>query len=292
MPQVILEMPVNVIIVSHFRGAVQTCHYKFRRSCQAALKARIEEICHVRVRSAYRRVHVLLRREGWRHGQNKNRRVYRERGLQLRNKSPKRWVKAKLRDDRLPATRANEIWPMDLVHDQLATGGKLRVLSITDIFSRFSPAQEPRLTLHGTDVVDVLERLCNEVRIPATIGIDQEFVSRDLHLWAYQRGATLGFSRQASRPTMPLSKPSMGASGPNVSMLIDFCPLRRPRKRLRLEADAKTRNGPTWRSAIGRRFCCENTALPAGQRDQRRKTLIPAGPKFGLAAPGLDYPFL
>lgn len=115
---------------------------------------------------------MLLRREGWRHGQNKTRRVYRELGLQLRNKSPKRRVKAKLRDDRRPATRVNEIWAMDFVHDQLATGGKLRVLTIIDIFSRFSPALEPRLTFRGTDVVDVLERLCNEVGIPATIRVD------------------------------------------------------------------------------------------------------------------------
>jgi putative transposase len=43
-------------------------------------------------------------------------------GLQLRAKTPKRRVKAKLRDDRRPASRANETWAMDFVHDQLATG--------------------------------------------------------------------------------------------------------------------------------------------------------------------------
>ncbi|MGY3361749.1 transposase InsO family protein [Bradyrhizobium sp. GM0.4] len=47
---------------------------------------------------------------------------------------------AKLREDRRPATRSNETWAMDFVHDQLATGHKLRVLTIVDIFSRFSPA--------------------------------------------------------------------------------------------------------------------------------------------------------
>ncbi|MFK4719276.1 transposase InsO family protein [Bradyrhizobium niftali] len=102
---------------------------------------------------------------------------------------------------RRPATRVNEIWAMDFVHDQLATGGKLRV-RIIDIFSRFSPALEPRLTFRGTDVVDVLERLCNEVGFPATIRVDQgsEFVSRDFDLWAYQRGVTLDFSRPG-KPT-------------------------------------------------------------------------------------------
>ena len=54
----------------------------------------------------------------------------------------------------------------------------------------------------GTDVVEILERVCNEVGFPATIRVDQgtEFVSRDLDLWAYQRGVTLDFSRPG-KPT-------------------------------------------------------------------------------------------
>jgi putative transposase len=179
-----------------------TYHYKSRRSGQAALEHRIKEICHVRVRYGYRRVHILLRREGWTINHKKTRRIYRELGLQLRNKTPKRRVKAKLRDDRRPATRSNETWAMDFVHDQLATGRKLRVLTVVDIFSRFSPALEPRLSFRGTDVVEILERVCNEVGFPATIRVDQgtEFVSRDLDLWAYQRGVTLDFSRPG-KPT-------------------------------------------------------------------------------------------
>ena len=50
----------------------------------------------------------------------------------LRNKTPKRRVKAKLRDDRKAATRPNETWAMDFVHDQLATGKKIRVLTVVD----------------------------------------------------------------------------------------------------------------------------------------------------------------
>ncbi len=97
-------------------------HYRSRRSDQAALEQRIREICHVRIRYGYRRIHVVLRREGCRHGQNETRRVYRELGLQLRSKTPKRRVRAKLRDDRKPATRSDETWATDFVHDQLTTG--------------------------------------------------------------------------------------------------------------------------------------------------------------------------
>ncbi|MFK4495937.1 transposase InsO family protein [Bradyrhizobium japonicum] len=143
-----------------------TYHYKSRRPGQAVLEQKIKEICHVRIRYGYRRVHVLLRSEGWRHGQNKTRRIYRELGLQLRNKTPKRRVKAKLRDDRRPATRSNETWAMDFVHDQLASGHKLRVLTIIDTFSRFSPALAPRFTFRGTNVVEVLERARKEGGVP------------------------------------------------------------------------------------------------------------------------------
>jgi putative transposase len=70
-------------------------------------------------------------------------RIYRELGLQLRHKTPKRRVKAKLRDDRRPATWSNETWAMDFEHDQLATGRKLRVLTpprkIVAAGSRFTP---------------------------------------------------------------------------------------------------------------------------------------------------------
>jgi len=120
----------------------------------------------------------------------------------LPHKSPKRRVKAKLREGRVEATRANETWAMDFVHDQLATGAKLRVLTIVDTFSRFSPAIEPRFNFRGADVVEVLERVCRAIGFPAAIRVDQgsEFVSRDLDLWAYQRGVTLDFSRPG-KPT-------------------------------------------------------------------------------------------
>ncbi len=91
------------------------------------------------MRYGYRRVYVLLCREGWDVNIKKAYRIYRELGLQLRNKTPKRWVKAKLRDDRRPATAPNETWAMDFVHDQLATGKKIRVLTVVDTYSRFSP---------------------------------------------------------------------------------------------------------------------------------------------------------
>ena len=123
--------------------------YKPCRGDQAGLKKRIKEITEVRVRYGYRRVHVLLRREGWAVNPKRVYRLYKELGLQIRNKVPKRRVKAKLRDDRAVATQANQTWAMDFVHDQLATGRKLRVLTIVDTFSRFCPALDVRFSYRG-----------------------------------------------------------------------------------------------------------------------------------------------
>lgn len=185
-----------------FQVDTSTYHYRPRRRGQAVLETRIREICETRVRYGYRRVHVLLRREGWMVNQKRTRRIYRELGLQLRNKTPKRRVKAKLRDDRRQAVAVNETWAMDFVHDQLATGRKLRVLTIVDTFSRFSPALDARFSYRGEDVVATLERVCGEVGYPKAIRVDQgsEFVSRDLDLWAYRHGVTLDFSRPG-KPT-------------------------------------------------------------------------------------------
>ena len=179
-----------------------TYHYKPHRSGQADIEKRIKEICETRMRYGYRRVHVLLLREGWVINIKRTRRIYAKLGLQLRNKAPRRRVKAKLREDRTHASVPNETWAMDFVHDQLAMGKKLRVLTVVDIFSKFSPVVDPRFSYRAEDVVMTLERICGEAGYPRTIRVDQgsEFISRDLDLWAYTNGVILDFSRPG-KPT-------------------------------------------------------------------------------------------
>ncbi len=159
------------------RFDTSTFHYKSRRTGQAGLEQRIREICETRVRYGYRRVHVLLRREGWLINMKKTRRIYNELGLQLRNKHPKRRVKAKLREDRQEASGPNDVWAMDFVHDQLATGKKLRILTIVDTHSRLCRATDPRFTYRGEDVVQTLERVCGLIGYPKTIRVDNVLYS-------------------------------------------------------------------------------------------------------------------
>ncbi|BDW99191.1 transposase [Maricaulis maris] len=179
-----------------------TFHYRSRRPDQAALKERIKDICETRVRYGYRRVHVMLRREGWFVNQKKVRRIYNEMGLQLRNKHPKRKVRAKLIRDRKEAVSPLEVWAMDFVHDQLATGRKFRILTVVDTWSRYVPAIDARYSYRGEDVVQTMERVCAQTGYPKMIRVDQgsEFISRDLDLWAYANNVTLDFSRPG-KPT-------------------------------------------------------------------------------------------
>jgi putative transposase len=157
-----------------------TYHYKSRRRGQADLEQRVKEIAETRMRYGYRRVHVVLQREGWMTNIKRTYRLYNAQGLQLRNKTPIRRVKAKLWEDRCPASQPNQTWAMDFVHDQLAMGKKIRVLTVVDIFSKFSPVVDPRFSYRAEDVVMTLERVCG-------------------HL-GYAKGVTLDFSRPG-KPT-------------------------------------------------------------------------------------------
>ena len=107
---------------------------------------------------------------------------------------------------------------MDFVHDQLATGQKIRVLTVVDTFSRFSPVIDPRFSYRAEDVVATLERACAATGYPKTIRVDQgsEFVSRDLDLWAYVKGSRWTSHGRANRPTTPSSRRSTVACARSV----------------------------------------------------------------------------
>jgi putative transposase len=170
------------------------------------------------VRYGYRRLRVLLQRDGWAVNVKRVYRLYRELGLQLRNKTPKRRVKAKLREGRTDACQINETWAMDFVHDQLATGRKFRVLTIIDTFSRFSPAVDPRFSYRGEDVVlpwsasakpSAIPRRSESIRDRSSSpAISTSGLTRRVSCWT-SRG-------RASRPTTASSNLSTASSEANA----------------------------------------------------------------------------
>ena len=178
-----------------------TFHCQSRRTGQAAAAKRIKEICETRVRYGYRRVHVLLAREGRGSNVRKVYRIYKELGMQLGHKTPKRRVKAKLRGDRAVAVGPNDVRAMDFVNDPLATGRKVRVLTVVDTFSRYVPVLDVRDSCRGEDVA-TRDRVCRMTGDPETIREDRGggFVSRDRDLRACQRGVMFDLSRPG-KPT-------------------------------------------------------------------------------------------
>lgn len=179
-----------------------TYHYRSVRADQAVLCKRIREIAETRARYGYRRVHIVLRREGWRVNVKRVRRLYCLEGLQLRHKPPRRRVTAKLRDDRSNATGPNQVWAMDWMHDELFDGKRLWVLTVVDTWSRVSPVMRVCRSATAMVVVDALEEARHHFGLPHTIRVDQgcQFTSKELDLWAYANSITLDFSRPG-KPT-------------------------------------------------------------------------------------------
>ena len=109
--------------------------YKPVKKDESALKMRIREISDTRVHYGYGRVHVMLRREGHRDNVKRVYRLYREEGLSLRLKRPRRNKAARRRQPKQLAHAMNEIWSMDFVADALFDGRKLCMLTVVDLFT-------------------------------------------------------------------------------------------------------------------------------------------------------------
>ena len=140
--------------------------YQSQRDPLTALRGRIREVAHARIRFGYRRLWVLLKREGWEVGKHRFYRVYVEEGLALRRKRPWRHATAVHREQRRPAHERNEVWSMDLVSDELADGRRFRALTVIDLFTRECLEIVAGRSLKADDVITVLERLRFERGVP------------------------------------------------------------------------------------------------------------------------------
>lgn len=176
--------------------------YQSVRRDETELTMRIKEITNTRVHYGYRRVHVLLRREGRPDNVKRVYRLYRQEGLSLRLKRPRRNKAAKLRQPKQLAHAINEMWSMDFVADELFDGRKLRMLTVVDCFSRECLAIDVGQSLKGEDVVDSLNRICAVRGTPKVIKTDNgsEFISKAMDRWAYENGVEIDFSRPG-KPT-------------------------------------------------------------------------------------------
>jgi putative transposase len=171
-----------------------TIRYRARGRDDSTLQRRLAELARERRRFGYRRLHVLLRREGHRVNHKRVLRLYRLAGLGLRRQKRKRMPGVARGMPGLPTT-PNECWALDFVSDTLAWGRRIRCLTEVDCFTRESPAIEVDTSLPGARVVRVLEQVAMHHGLPETILMDKgpELTGRTLDQWAYQHGVKLRF---------------------------------------------------------------------------------------------------
>ena len=184
------------------RLPISTCRYQSVKDEQAALRMRLKELAATRVHYGYRRLHILLRREGWQVNAKRVYRLYSEEKLSLRLRTPRRRVACRTWVDRPEATSVNDCWAMDFMYDELFDGRRIRLLTIVDLFTRESLAIVVRQRFPAGDVVEALEQLRRNRALPKSIRVDNgtEFTSKAMDRWAYEHGVTLDFSRPG-KPT-------------------------------------------------------------------------------------------
>ena len=174
-----------------------TCRYQSRAKSQEGLRQRLKELAGSHVRYGYRRLTVLLRREGWNVNAKRVYRLYNDEGLAVRTKQRKRIA----RRQRVPqplAARANQCWSMDFVSDKLADGRVFRVLTVVDQFTRECVCLEADYSMNGVKVASALTRAASEREgFPESITCDNgsEFASRIMEAWAMEHEVKLCFIR-------------------------------------------------------------------------------------------------
>jgi len=196
---------VDVLMEERGLGVTRACGlvgisrslYRYRRRPDpAALVARLRELAAVKRRYRYRRLHVLLRREGFAVNRKRVQMLYREAGLTVRRRKRKRMGPVERHPLPKPVA-ANISWSMDFVSDGLADGRRVRCLTIVDDCTRECLAIEVDTSLTGKRVVAVLERLIEQRSAPQSITVDHgpEFEGQTLDAWAYQHDIRLAFIR-------------------------------------------------------------------------------------------------
>ncbi|MFC4296413.1 IS3 family transposase, partial [Novosphingobium tardum] len=167
----------------------KSVRYRSTRDDDADLREKLRELANQRRRFGYRRLHILLRREGVMINRKKTQRIYQEEGLAVRRRRSRR---------RAVGTRApapvlalpNQRWSLDFVHDQMASGRRFRVLNVVDDVTRECLAAVPNTSISGRRVVRELTELIARRGKPGMIVSDNgtELTSNAVLAWCGETG--------------------------------------------------------------------------------------------------------
>jgi len=157
-----------------------------RTEADTKLGDELKRIAAQHLRFGYRRAHAMLRREGREINHKRVARIWRLSGLKLPHRRPrKRRNVERVNLAVNTATRPNEVWTYDFVHDWCASGQKLKLLTVVDEFTRESLCIETRTSIKSQMVIAVLNRLVKERGAPAYLRSDNgpEFVAKRVKQW-------------------------------------------------------------------------------------------------------------
>ncbi|MER9018761.1 IS3 family transposase [Mesorhizobium sp. M0898] len=159
--------------------------YQSRRPPETQLRGRLRDLANERRRFGYRRLFILLRREGEASGVNRIYRLYREEGLTVRKRRARRRAVG-TRAPILVEAKPNARWSLDFVHDQFACGRRFRVLNIVDDVTRECLAAIPDTSISGRRVARELTELIAHRGKPGMIVSDHgtEFTSNAILAWS------------------------------------------------------------------------------------------------------------
>lgn len=163
----------------------KTVRYRSKRAPDTELRARLRELANQRRRFGYRRLFILLRREGEPSGINRIYRLYREEGLMVRKRRGRRKALG-MRAPILVEARPNARWSLDFVHDQLANGRRFRILNIVDDVTRECLAAVPDVSISGVRIARELTAIIARRGTPGMIVSDNgtELTSNAILSWS------------------------------------------------------------------------------------------------------------
>jgi putative transposase len=171
-----------------------------RRTQNQLLAERLRGIARTHPRYGYRRVHALVRRELPTVNVKRVHRLWRLERLSLPCRRPR-----KRRADRtvcrpVEATQPNQVWTYDFVHDACANGQRLKILTLTDEFTRESLAIEVATRMNAQQVIQVLDRVIRGRGAPMYIRSDNgpEFIARAMQRWLQQQSIQTAYIEPGS----------------------------------------------------------------------------------------------
>jgi putative transposase len=270
-----------------------TLRYEHHRDPQEALRGRLRELAGSRVRYGYRRLTVMLNREGWKVNAKRIYRLYTEEGLIVRTKRRKERAQRQ-RVANGPAVRRNQKWSMDFVAQRLSDGRWIRVLTVVDQYTRECLTLYADTALSGEKVAAALDKIIARRGAPESITVDNgtEFASKAMDHWAYSNGVHLDFIRPG-RPVENGYIESFNGRLRDECLNVEvFFSLADARRKLAIWLDDYNHHRP--HSALADRTPAEFAAICSGGNDGDKTALenaarFPHFPRTATAGGDLNY---